>query len=114
MPLAEFEDHVFGLFLLNDWSARDIQAWEYVPLGPFLGKSFATSVSAWVTPLEALDAARTAPPVRDFPLLPYLDDADSDRPGGFDLHITVSINGRRWRARRSPPCTGPPPSSWRT
>ncbi|WP_327415754.1 fumarylacetoacetase [Streptomyces sp. NBC_01233] len=94
VPLADFEDHVFGLFLLNDWSARDIQAWEYVPLGPFLGKSFATSVSAWVTPLEALDAARVAPPARDFPLLPYLDDAGLDRPGGFDLHITVSINGQ--------------------
>ncbi|MFJ1567760.1 fumarylacetoacetase [Streptomyces erythrochromogenes] len=94
VPLGAFEDHVFGLFLLNDWSARDIQAWEYVPLGPFLGKSFATSVSAWVTPLEALDAARVTPPARDFPLLPYLDDAAVDRPGGFDLHITVSINGQ--------------------
>ncbi|MEU8434051.1 fumarylacetoacetase [Streptomyces sp. NPDC029216] len=94
VALADFEDHVFGLFLLNDWSARDIQAWEYVPLGPFLGKSFATSVSAWVTPLEALDAARVAPPARDFPLLPYLDDSATDRPGGFDLHITVSINGQ--------------------
>ncbi|MCK8680259.1 fumarylacetoacetase [Streptomyces lichenis] len=93
VPLADFRDHVFGLFLLNDWSARDIQAWEYVPLGPFLGKSFATSVSAWVTPLEALDAARTAPPARDFPLLPYLDDSAEDEPGGFDLHITVAING---------------------
>ncbi|MCB5168733.1 fumarylacetoacetase [Streptomyces bambusae] len=92
VPLGAFEDHVFGLFLLNDWSARDLQAWEYVPLGPFLGKSFATSVSAWVTPLEALDAARTAPPARDFPLLPYLDDADA-RPGGFDLRISVAING---------------------
>ncbi|MFJ8166424.1 fumarylacetoacetase [Streptomyces sp. NPDC096136] len=94
VALADFEEHVFGLFLLNDWSARDIQAWEYVPLGPFLGKSFATSVSAWVTPLEALDAARVAPPARDFPLLPYLDDSATDRPGGFDLHITVSINGQ--------------------
>ncbi|MEU6058557.1 fumarylacetoacetase [Streptomyces sp. NPDC047097] len=93
VPLADFREHVFGLFLLNDWSARDIQAWEYVPLGPFLGKSFATSVSAWVTPLEALDAARTAPPARDFPLLPYLDDSAEDEPGGFDLHITVAING---------------------
>ncbi|MFE1554453.1 fumarylacetoacetase [Streptomyces sp. NPDC058734] len=94
VALGDFEEHVFGLFLLNDWSARDIQAWEYVPLGPFLGKSFATSVSAWVTPLEALDAARVAPPARDFPLLPYLDDSEVDRPGGFDLHITVSINGQ--------------------
>ncbi|WP_405999177.1 fumarylacetoacetase [Streptomyces sp. NBC_00829] len=93
VPLAEFREHVFGLSLLNDWSARDIQAWEYVPLGPFLGKSFATSVSAWVTPLEALDAARTAPPARDFDLLPYLDDSGDDEPGGFDVRITVEING---------------------
>ncbi|OII70165.1 fumarylacetoacetase [Streptomyces sp. CC77] len=93
VPLGGFRDHVFGLTLLNDWSARDVQAWEYVPLGPFLGKSFATSVAAWVTPLEALDAARVAPPARDFPLLPYLDDADEDEPGGFELHITVRING---------------------
>ncbi|MEU8967251.1 fumarylacetoacetase [Streptomyces sp. NPDC048491] len=93
VDLASFEDHVFGLFLLNDWSARDIQAWEYVPLGPFLGKSFATSVSAWVTPLEALTAARVSPPARDFPLLPYLDDSTEEVPGGFDLRISVAING---------------------
>ncbi|MFE7511825.1 fumarylacetoacetase [Streptomyces sp. NPDC057540] len=93
VPLADFREHVFGLTLLNDWSARDVQAWEYVPLGPFLGKSFQTSVSAWVTPLEALDAARTAPPARDLPLLPYLDDAAEEEPGGFDLRISVEING---------------------
>ncbi|WP_338677321.1 fumarylacetoacetase [Streptomyces sp. SCSIO 30461] len=93
VPLSGFRDHVFGLHLLNDWSARDIQAWEYVPLGPFLGKSFATSVSAWVTPLEALDAARVSPPARDFDLLPYLDDSGDEEPGGFELHITVTING---------------------
>ncbi|MFF2570258.1 fumarylacetoacetase [Streptomyces sp. NPDC058084] len=93
VPLADFREHVFGLTLLNDWSARDIQAWEYVPLGPFLGKSFQTSVSAWVTPLEALDAARVAPPARDFPLLPYLEDSGEEEPGGFDLRITVTING---------------------
>ncbi|MFI1826259.1 fumarylacetoacetase [Streptomyces sp. NPDC020412] len=93
VPLADFRDHVFGLFLLNDWSARDIQAWEYVPLGPFLAKSFATSVSAWVTPLEALDAARTDPPPRDVPVLPYLDDSTDEEKGGFDVRITVAING---------------------
>ncbi|MFI6420049.1 fumarylacetoacetase [Streptomyces sp. NPDC050842] len=93
VALGDFQEHVFGLSLLNDWSARDIQAWEYVPLGPFLGKSFQTSVAAWVTPLEALDAARTAPPARDFPLLPYLDDAAAEEPGGFDVRITVEING---------------------
>ncbi|WP_328943134.1 fumarylacetoacetase [Streptomyces sp. NBC_00250] len=93
VALNDFREHVFGLTLLNDWSARDVQAWEYVPLGPFLGKSFQTSVSAWVTPLEALDAARTAPPARDFPLLPYLDDAAEEEPGGFDVRISVEING---------------------
>ena len=63
-------DHVFGVVLVNDWSARDIQAWEYQPLGPFLGKSFATTMSAWVTPLAALRACRTAGPVQDPPPLP--------------------------------------------
>jgi fumarylacetoacetase len=94
VELASFRDHVFGLSLLNDWSARDIQSWEYVPLGPFLGKSFATSVSAWVTPLEALDAARIAPPARTERLLPYLDDTDEEEPGGLDLRLSVALNGQ--------------------
>lgn len=94
VALGDFQEHVFGLCLLNDWSARDIQAWEYVPLGPFLGKSFATSVSAWITPLEALEHARVAPPERTHPLLPYLDDsAPGIEPGGYDLRISVAING---------------------
>ncbi|MFD5516159.1 fumarylacetoacetase [Streptomyces sp. NPDC127066] len=92
VSLGDYRDHVFGLCLLNDWSARDVQAWEYVPLGPFLGKSFATSVSAWITPLDALDDALVAPPVRTHPLLPYLDDA-SEEPGGYDLRISVAVNG---------------------
>ncbi|MFD8909976.1 fumarylacetoacetase [Streptomyces sp. NPDC059575] len=93
VPLTAFREHVFGLCLLNDWSARDIQAWEYVPLGPFLGKSFATSVSAWITPLAALEHARVAPPERTHPLLPYLDDSGTG-PGGYDLRISVAINGQ--------------------
>ncbi|MBB5938086.1 fumarylacetoacetase [Streptomyces zagrosensis] len=93
VPLTAFADHVFGACLLNDWSARDIQAWEYVPLGPFLGKSFATSVSAWITPLDALTHAQTPPPERDVPLLPYLDDSDAAEPGGLDIHIEVALNG---------------------
>ncbi|MFF4713666.1 fumarylacetoacetase [Streptomyces eurythermus] len=94
VALGDFREHVFGLCLLNDWSARDIQAWEYVPLGPFLGKSFATSVSAWITPLEALEHARVAPPERTHPLLPYLDDtAPGVEPGGYDLRVSVAING---------------------
>ena len=75
-----FADHVFGVVGLNDWSARDIQAWEYVPLGPFLGKSFATSISHWVTPLEALDAAWVDLPGQDPEPLPYLTGAAAARP----------------------------------
>jgi fumarylacetoacetase len=85
-----FADHVFGVLALNDWSARDIQAWEYVPLGPFLGKSFATSVSAWVTPLAALDAARVDLPGQDPEVLDYLQVG----PGaGFDIDFEVLLNG---------------------
>ncbi|HET8970905.1 MAG TPA: fumarylacetoacetase [Candidatus Nanopelagicales bacterium] len=81
-------EHVFGAVLVNDWSARDIQAWEYVPLGPFLGKSFATSVSAWVTPLAALAGARVAPPPQHPPVLDYLRDED---PWALDLHLTLAL-----------------------
>lgn len=87
-----FPDTVFGVTLLNDWSARDIQSWEYVPLGPFLGKSFATSISPWITPLAALEAARVAPPPRTRPLLPYLAD-DPDAPWGLDISLTIEWNG---------------------
>ncbi|MQA77070.1 MAG: fumarylacetoacetase [Streptosporangiales bacterium] len=89
--VADFADHVFGVCLVNDWSARDIQAWEYVPLGPFLGKSFATSVSPWLVPLAALDHARIAPPARDPEPLPYLRDADD---WGLDLRLEASLNGQ--------------------
>jgi fumarylacetoacetase len=91
VPIDDFAGHVFGLVLLNDWSARDIQAWEYVPLGPFLGKSFATSVSAWITPLAALEAARVPAPARDPQPLAYLDD-ESDS-WALDLDIEVRLNG---------------------
>jgi fumarylacetoacetase len=91
-PVAagDFADHVFGVCLVNDWSARDIQAWEYVPLGPFLGKSFATSVSPWVVPLDALEAARVDGPAQEPPVLPYL---RRDEPWGLDLSLEVSWNG---------------------
>jgi fumarylacetoacetase len=92
VPLSDLAEHVFGVCLVNDWSARDIQSWEYVPLGPFLGKSFLTSVSPWVVPLAALAAARVAPPARDVPLMPYLDDTDGD-PWGLDIAIEVRLNG---------------------
>jgi fumarylacetoacetase len=91
VPISGFADHVFGVCLVNDWSARDLQAWEYVPLGPFLGKSFLTSVSPWVVPLAALEAARVTPPTRDVALLPYLD--DGDQPWGLDIRLEVRLNG---------------------
>ncbi|MEU4801383.1 fumarylacetoacetate hydrolase family protein [Actinosynnema sp. NPDC023587] len=83
-------DHVFGVALVNDWSARDIQAWEYQPLGPFLGKSFATSVSAWITPLEAFAVARVTPPPLGNDVLPYLAE---ERPWGLDVRLEVEWNG---------------------
>ncbi len=78
--------------LLNDWSARDIQMFESAPLGPHLGKSFATAISAWVVPIAALENARVEPPTRDTPLAPYLDD-HSIQPWGFDLQLVVEVNG---------------------
>ncbi|MGV9310763.1 fumarylacetoacetase [Streptomyces sp. NPDC003691] len=90
VPVGAFTDRVFGLCLLNDWSARDLQSWEYVPLGPFLGKSFATSVSPWVVPLEALAHAWTAPPERSPQPLAYLADAG---PQGLDLGLEIRLNG---------------------
>jgi fumarylacetoacetase len=88
IDVDEFAQHVFGVVGLNDWSARDIQAWEYVPLGPFLGKSFATSISAWVTPLAALAAARVDLPAQDPAPLPYLDGGDA-----LDIAVEVVLNG---------------------
>ncbi|MFF2349472.1 fumarylacetoacetase [Kitasatospora sp. NPDC058115] len=92
VALDAFREHVFGVCLVNDWSARDIQGWEYVPLGPFLGKSFATSVSPWIVPLDALEHARVAPPARDVEPLPYLDDRDGE-PWGLDLAMEIRLNG---------------------
>jgi fumarylacetoacetase len=91
-PVAagRFRDHVFGVVLVNDWSARDIQAWEYQPLGPFLGKSFATSIAAWITPLDALADAFVAGPAQEPEPLPYL------RVGGdwnLDAELEVELNG---------------------
>ncbi|MEV0058773.1 fumarylacetoacetase [Nocardia sp. NPDC050718] len=86
----EFSDHVFGVALVNDWSARDIQAWEYQPLGPFLGKSFSTSLAAWITPLAALADARVPLPPQDPPPLPYLRGSDDH---GLDIDLAVSWNG---------------------
>ncbi len=88
---ADFARHAFGVVGLNDWSARDIQAWEYVPLGPFLGKSFATSISTWVTPLAALDAAWVPLPGQEDP--PVLDYLRVEEPAGLDIAVEVELNG---------------------
>jgi fumarylacetoacetase len=87
VPVESALEHVFGVVLLNDWSARDIQAWEYQPLGPFLAKSFATSIGAWVTPLEALMPYRVAGSRQEPPPLDYL----RTEPGVFDLSLELRI-----------------------
>ncbi|MQA89369.1 MAG: fumarylacetoacetase [Gemmatimonas sp.] len=100
IPIGEAEDHIFGICLVNDWSARDIQAWEYQPLGPFLAKSFATSVSPWVVTLEALEPYRLALPARpaDDPRpLPYLSDSRDRERGGVNLNVEVWLSSARMR-----------------
>jgi fumarylacetoacetase len=88
LPVDGAEEVIFGVALVNDWSARDIQRWEYQPLGPFLGKSFATSIAAWVTPLEALAACRATPPPQDPPPLSYL---RASEPWALDLELSVAL-----------------------
>lgn len=90
VPTTSAADHLFGIVILNDWSARDIQAWEYVPLGPFLGKSFATSVSAWILPLDALDGSRKPGPAQEPQPLDYL---RTHQPWAFDIDLAVELNG---------------------
>jgi fumarylacetoacetase len=90
VPPERFADHVFGVVLVNDWSARDIQAWEYQPLGPFLGKSFQTSISAWVTPLALLETARVEAPPQEPPPLPHL---DGGRDWALDVALELELNG---------------------
>jgi len=89
IPIDRALDHLFGVVLLNDWSARDIQAWEYRPLGPFLAKSFATSIAAWVTPMEAVLARRVPAPAPDPEPLPYL----REEPWALDLDLEVELSG---------------------
>jgi fumarylacetoacetase len=98
IPVAEAAEHIFGMVLVNDWSARDIQAWEYVPLGPFLAKNFGTSISPWVVPLEALEPFRVAGPVQDPPPLPNL---QSRGDWAYDIHLEVYLQGEKMdRAQR--------------
>lgn len=90
IPIEEAEGHLFGLVLVNDWSARDIQAWEYQPLGPFLGKSFATSISPWVVPLEALEPFRIPAQRQEPAPLPYLSPGQPDS-STFNIELAVSL-----------------------
>jgi fumarylacetoacetase len=105
VPLRAAEEHLFGMCLLNDWSARDVQAWEYQPLGPFLAKSFATTVSPWVVTFEALAPFRVplAPRAEGDPEpLAYLSDAGDKAQGGVDMTIEVWLRTRRMREAGKP------------
>jgi fumarylacetoacetase len=100
IPIGEAADHIAGYCLLNDWSARDLQAWEYQPLGPFLAKNFLTSVSAWVVSPQALEPFRK--PMRSRPAgdpqpLPYLDDAEDQERGGLGVQLEVNITTEKMR-----------------
>lgn len=104
ISLADAEAHVFGLCILNDWSARDIQAWEYQPLGPFLSKNFASTISPWVVTLEALAPFRTAwtRDAADPQPLPYLDSPQNRAEGAFDVQMQVLISTEQSRAQGKP------------
>jgi fumarylacetoacetase len=106
VPIGRAEEHLFGVCLVNDWSARDIQSWEYQPLGPFLAKSFATSVSPWVVTLEALEPFRTARRQRaegDPAPLTYLDSPADRSRGGLDITVEVYLSSARMREAGSAP-----------
>uniref|UniRef100_A0A2K5ZU67 Fumarylacetoacetase n=1 Tax=Mandrillus leucophaeus TaxID=9568 RepID=A0A2K5ZU67_MANLE len=90
IPISKAHEHIFGMVLMNDWSARDIQKWEYVPLGPFLGKSFGTTISPWVVPMDALMPFALPNPEQDPRPLPYL---CHDQPYTFDINLSVALKG---------------------
>ena len=101
IALAEALNHVFGVVLLNDWSARDVQAWEYQPLGPFLAKSFATTISPWVVTREALEPYRCpafARPAGDPKPLPYLWDEADQREGGFSIEVEMHLRSEKMKS----------------
>ena len=107
IPIEDADRHIFGLCLVNDWSARDIQQWEYQPLGPFLAKSFATTISPWVVTLDALEPFRVPAATRpdgDPQPLPYLDSAGNRDRGGIDLKLTVGVRTGRMRETGGPVC----------
>ena len=100
IPIGKAADHVFGLVLFNDWSARDLQAWEYQPLGPFLAKSFASTVSPWIVTMEALEPFRCTAFARspDQPApLPYLRDAGDQKHGNFDIQLEAYLRTKKMK-----------------
>lgn len=88
IPIAQAEEYIFGMVIFNDWSARDIQVWEYVPLGPFLGKSFASSISPWIITMDALEPFRVSGPEQSPPVLPYLEKSGENN---YDINLEVFI-----------------------
>jgi fumarylacetoacetase len=105
VPIAEAESHIFGMCLLNDWSARDLQAWEYQPLGPFLSKNFATTISPWIVTLQALAPFRVPNlrPEGALPPLPYLSSPRNLESGAFDIRLEALIQSEAMRGRNEPP-----------
>jgi fumarylacetoacetase len=106
IPLADAEQHMFGLCLVNDWSARDVQSWEYQPLGPFLAKNFATTVSPWVVTMDALEPFRApafARPAGDPAPLPYLTTPENEASGGVSITLDVRLQTAAMRARGEAP-----------
>jgi fumarylacetoacetase len=107
VPIDRAADHIAGFCLLNDWSARDLQAWEYKPLGPFLAKNFHTTISPWIITPEALAPFRCAQAARapaDPPILPYLYSAQDQASGALDLTLTASLSSAQMRDQGLPPC----------
>ena len=106
VPIARALEHVFGVTLFNDWSARDLQAWEYQPLGPFLAKSFASTLSPWIVTLEALEPFRcpALPRAADDPRpLPYLFSETDRKEGGLDIRLEMYLRSAQMRAKKIPP-----------
>jgi fumarylacetoacetase len=106
VPIARSDEHLFGLCLVNDWSARDIQTWEYQPLGPFLSKSFATTISPWIVTFEALEPFRAPAMIRpsgDPAPLPYLDSPSEQSRGALDVTVEVYLISERMRQKGLPP-----------
>jgi len=106
IDIARADEHIFGICILNDWSARDIQAWEYQPLGPFLAKNFASTISPWVVTMEALVPFRVPPfarPAGDPSPLPYLSSVDDAQYGGINLTLEVHLSSRLMREKHIKP-----------